>query len=561
MTDTATLAPVRVKVAPVSRTQPLAFGGGLEGADRMSREMATWRPSMRSPDQVINTVKPVADARGREIVQNDGYAMGAVTTHRDSIVGHTYRLNAAPNLKVIAAHLGVTPKSLKKWSEEFQEIVEARFNLIAESPKSYLDAAGMNTLTGLVRLAVGGFVMTGEVLATAEWLRQSNRPLRTAIQMVSPDRLSNPDMRPDTRTLRRGIEKDTYGKPIAYHIRRSHPTELYDETSLFWSRVPAEKPWGRRQVVHIIEQLMPDQSRGVADMVSVLKQMKMTKQFQEVTLQNAVVNASYAAAIESELPPEVVFEQMGAGAKLDGMTNAIGAYLTALSGYLGGANNVAIDGVKIPHLFPGTKLNMKPMGTPGGVGSDFEESLQRNIAAALGLSYEEFSRDFSKTSYSSARASMVSTWRFMQSRKKIVADRFASSIYDLVLEEELNAGAIPLPPGMTMADYYNVPLLREALSDCTWIGASRGQIDELKETQAAILRIKSGLSTYEDEAAKLGKDWRDIFEQRAREEGLIKEKGLAFSMDAQREGKKEPQNTLSDDPASGTQNNDASEDE
>jgi capsid protein len=28
----------------------------------------------------------------------------------------------------------------------------------------------------------------------------------------------------------------------------------------------------------------------------------------------------------------------------------------------------------------------------------------------------------------------------------------------------------------------------EAMSRCDWIGASRGQIDELKETQAAILR-------------------------------------------------------------------------
>ena len=96
--------------------------------------------------------------------------------------------------------------------------------------------------------------------------------------------------------------------------------------------------------------------------------------------------------------------------------------------------------------------------------------------------------------------------------------------------------------------------MKEAYCACTWIGASRGQIDELKETQAAILRIKSGLSTYEIESAKLGNDYREIFEQRAREEGIIKAKGLAFSMDAQREGKKTAQNTLSEDPDSGAQN-------
>lgn len=544
---TAVAAQSRIKIMPVARTEPMAMGGGLEGAERMSRETMRWNPSMRSPDQVINYAKPTADARGRDMVQNDGYAMGAVTTHRDSIVGASYRLNAQPNWRVLGAS--------EAWAEEFQEVIEARFNLLADSEACYLDASGTNTFTGLIRLAVGGFVMSGEVLATAEWLRSARRPLHTAIQLVSPDRLSNPDGRSDDRLLRRGIRKDKFGRPVSYFIRKGHPAEWYDEKSYQWAEVPAAKPWGRKQVIHIIEQLLPDQSRGIADMVSVLKQMKMTKSFQEVTLQNAVINASFAAAIESELPPEIVYQTLGGGASDSGWVDSIGQYLNALNAYIGSASNIQIDGAKIPHLFPGTKLNMKPMGTPGGVGSDFEESLQRNIAAALGLSYEEFSRDYSKTSYSSARASMVSTWRFMQSRKKNVADRLASSIYALVLEEEINAGNVPLPRGKTAAHFYE-PLMKEAYSACSWIGAARGQIDELKETQAAILRIKSGLSTYEIEVSKLGLDFREVFEQRAREEGIIKAKGLAFSLDAQREGKKTAQNTLSDDPASGAENDD-----
>lgn len=541
----------QIEVLPSAPVEPSAMGGGLEGAERLSRETMRWNPSMRSPDQVINFAKPTADARGRDMVHNDGYAMGAVTTHRDSIVGASYRLNAQPNWRVLGAS--------QEWAEEFQQVVEARFNLIADSEACYLDASGMNTFTGLIRLAVGGFVMTGEVLATAEWLRSPVRPLRTAIQMVSPDRLSNPEGVSDDRFLRRGIRKDTFGRPVSYYIRKGYPTEHYDEKSYLWAEVPAGKPWGRKQVIHIIEQLLPDQSRGIADMVSVLKQMKMTKSFQEVTLQNAVVNASFAAAIESELPPEIVYQSLG-GADNAGWINTIGQYMNALNDYIGNSSNINIDGAKIPHLFPGTKLNMTPMGTPGGVGSDFEESLQRNIAAALGLSYEEFSRDYSKTSYSSARASMVSTWRFMQSRKKNVADRLASAIYTLVLEEEINAGNLPLPPGKTAAHFYE-PLMKDAYSACSWIGASRGQIDELKETQAAILRIKSGLSTYEIEVSKLGLDFREVFEQRAREEGIIKAKGLAFSLDAQREGKKTTQNVLSEDPASGAENEDISEDE
>jgi len=506
-----------------------AFGGAIEGAERNSRETARWTPSMQSPDQIINGVKPMADARGRDMVQNDGYVSGAATLHKDNIVGSQYRLNAKPNWRVLGASEG--------WAEEFQLVVESRFHTASESEECWFDASRKNTFTGLIRLGVGGFVFTGEVLGTAEWMRESRRPFKTAIQIISPDRLSNPDGVSDDRFMRRGIKRDQYGRSLIFHIRNGHPGDRYADLQAYtWKAIPAEKPWGRKQVIHIIDQLLPDQSRGIADMVAALKQMRMTKSFQEITLQNAVVNASYAAAIESELPSADVFAAIGAGnanGPMDAMQQYLGFYMGALSSYLDGSKNITMDGVKIPHLFPGTKLNLRPVGTPGGVGTDFEQSLLRHTAAALGLSYEQFSRDYTKTNYSSARASMNETWKFMQSRKKAVADRLASNIYTLWLEEELAAGNIPLPKGKTR-DWFYQPMVKDALCECDWIGASRGQIDETKETQAAILRIKSGLSTYEKECARLGEDFRKMFEQRAREKKIIESYGLEFDLDAQK---------------------------
>ena len=505
-----------------------AIGGALEGAERTDRETLNWQPSMLSPDRAINPVKEMADARGRDMVQNDGYAAGAVTLHRDNIVGAQYRLNAQPNFRA----LGVS----EDWAEEFQEAVENRFNVIAESEDCWLDAAGRNTLTGMVRLAVGGFVMTGEVLSTAEWKREAGRPFKTAVQMISPDRLSNPDGVSDDQFLRRGVVLDRWGKPKGVWLRQSHPSEsFWDGSQWRWKYVPMQKPWGRKQVCHIIEQLLPAQTRGIADMVAALKQMRMTKKYQEVVLQQAVVSATYAAAIESELPSDTIFQQLGGGSgkPFDNMAEYLNSYMGALGSYLDNSKGINIDGVKMPHLFPGTKLNVKAIGDPGGVGGGFEESLLRHIAACLGLSYEQFSRDYTKTNYSSARASINETWKFMQARKKAVADRYASFIYRLWLEEEINAGTVPLPTGKTSAWFYE-PMVKDAICHCSWIGASRGQIDELKETQAALMRVKSGLSTYEIEASKLGLDFRDLFAQRAREERLIKKLGLAFNMDAQK---------------------------
>ncbi len=500
-------------------------GGGLDGADRTSRETVAWSPSLRSPDAMINPVKRQADARGRDMVNNDGFAAGASGYMRDSIVGSQYRLNARPNITLI-------PGADEGWAEDFQTTVEARFEAYADSSNCWFDNSATATFTGMIRMAVVGFMKTGEVISTAEWDRSAARPYSTCMQMVSSDRLSNPDLQADTDTLRRGVQYDSRGRPQGYWFQVAHPGDFFMmNSSMFtWRYVPIRKPWGRIQVVHIIEQSEPDQTRGVADMVAALKNMKMTKKFQEITLQNAVINASYAAAIESELPPDVLFQQMG-GQPNATVNGVMAEYMAGLAAYVGAANNIQIDGAKIPHLYPGTKLALKPMGTPGGVGGEFEASLMRHTAAALNLSYEEFSRDFSKSNYSSIRAGMAQTRRFMDGRKRMVADRQANEMYALLLEEMIADGDVPLPRGQRRDAFYK-PLMKEAFTRCSWTGASQGQVDELKETQAAIMRIKGGLSTYEYEISRLGRDYREVFAQQAREQGLAKKLDLAFVLDA-----------------------------
>jgi capsid protein len=102
-------------------------------------------------------------------------------------------------------------------------------------------------------------------------------------------------------------------------------------------------------------------------------------------------------------------------------------------------------------------------------------------------------------------------------------------VYALWMEEEVNAGRIPMPAGKTATEVFYDPVLREALLNCTWIGASRGQIDEKKETESAIMRITNNLSTLEKECARLGDDYRQILRQRLREKKLMESMGLEMA--------------------------------
>ncbi len=497
--------------------------GAFDAAARMSREAALWHPPLASADYEILDSKQTLDARTRDQARNDGYIGGAVQSYRDGIVGSQFSLIAKPNWRVLGQD--------EIWAREFADEVEARFDLFAESPSHWIDASRINTLTGLIRLGVGVYATGGEVLATAEWIKERQRPYYTAIQMIDADRLSNPFGRPDAQYLRGGVEKDTNGAPLAYHIRTQHPQDVSADVLARWKRVPVRKDWGRLQVIHIYEMERIDQSRGIAAMVSALKEMRMTKKFRDIVLQNAVVNATYAATITSELPDDVVYGAIGAGEGSDFVTK----YLAQIAAYSGGAKNLMIDGVKIPHLYPGTKLDMLKAGTPGGVGTDFEDSLLRYIAASLGLSYEQFTKDFRKSSYAAFRAASGETQKFFLARRKMVADRMASAIYTLWLEEAIAAREITT---VTRAMPRFRGLEKDAYASAIWIGAARGQVDELKETQAAVLRIAAGLSTFEIEIARIhGRDYREFFEQRARETALMKQLGVSVDLNSRAKGK------------------------
>lgn len=540
-------APSTVVTIVPAESRELSFGGGIEGAERTKRETMMWSPPMVSPDRAINPGKKLADARGKDMVLNDGYTQGAVRIQKDSIIGAQYRLNARPDYRVIC---GTDAKWAQDWADEFAATAEAHFNLAAESEDGWFDASGLLSFTGMLRLWVGAFCYTGEIVGTAEWLDDDPaRPFATAIQMISPDRLCNRDGLPDgpdPRTgykLSRGVEMNRRNRPLRYHIRRGYEADMAEATDFDkWDIIEARKPWGRRQVIHVRDPNMIDQTRGISEMVAALGHSNMTKMYSELMLQRAVVEASYAASIESEMPNADVIAAMGGGE--EGFEAAIGQYMSMLQDFLGASENVAIDGVKVPHFFPGTSFKATPLTSGnGGIGSEFEVSLIRKLAATYGVGYSEMSRDFSRFNYSGIKAEIALLERTMNAKKRFGADRVATQVYQLWVEEAMAQGVLPLPRGRNRTDFYR-PLMKDAYTRCTWIGSGRGQIDELKETQAAMLRIKAGLSTYEQEVAKLGGDYRELFAQRAREEGLAKKFNLPFSLDAQRAGNNEARNTM-----------------
>lgn len=521
---------------PAAPSGDLAMGA-FEGADRLNSSIALWSSPLKSIDAEILPEKGIIDGRARDILRNDAYVQGGANLHKDNIVGAHYLLNCRPSSRVVFGKYDDT------WEEEFQEEVEEKWELYADSSDNWFDASRTKNFTESVRLGVGIHLMAGEMLAAAEWIKDDGAPFNTAIQFIDLDRLTTDPMSANDGDVREGIRYNRRGAPTAYQIRTEHPSDygpMFGRTNFRfpeWKEVPVRKPWGRRQVIHLFETIRPDQSRGITEMAAALKEMKVTHMWRDLNVQNAVTQAMYAAAITSDLPSEQVFSALGGGALTadktqEMVTSYAEGYLSSVAQYAGTNRGLQIDGVKIPHLYPGTKLELMSPGKGGPLGQEFEASLLRYIAASMGVSYEQLSRDYTKTNYASARAAMAETWKFMQARKKLVADKFATVCFRLWLEEAINKNEISALPANRAKILYTggrLNLKFDALSKCDWIGASRGQIDEYKETQAAVLRITNGLSTAEDELARLGKDWRKVYRQLSREMKMRETMGLMFA--------------------------------
>lgn len=477
------------------------------GADVGGTEIAGWAPGLTSADGEYLEERELLVARTHDLIRNHGLISGAVQTHLDNVIGPNLRLCAKPDWRA----LGLDPE----WAREWQRMVEPKFRQWADDPDCNCDASRRMNFGAMVAQGYRTYLSSFEILATAEWLPR--RRYATAIQMVDPSRLSNPYEQPDGSRLRAGVQLDEMGAPIGYHIASNlRDDPYYLQGFRTWKFIPRETAWGRTMVIHIFDSERPGQSRGKGGIVSVLAKGKMLEKFESVTLQAAILNAMYAAVIESPMDWEAVGQAMG-------VPHADDPTVTYMSNRAAFHKNgtVRYNGLKIPHLYPGEKFELQQPQHPTAAFASFEEATLRHLAGGLNLSYEQLSRDYSKTNYSSARAAMLEAWRFFRGRREAIAGKFATQVYALWLEEAIQRGDVELPPGAP--SFYEA---KAAWTRCRWIGPGQGHIDPLKEAKGTEVELKNWLTTLEEECAKRGLDYEEVLEQRALEQRLMDEMGL-----------------------------------
>ena len=492
--------------------RPLLQASAHESGDRFSREQRSWNPPVQSADQALLPEMSTIVGRTQDMVRNYGLASGAVQTHLNNVIGSGLRLAAKPDYRALGQDAD--------WSAEWAREVESAWRQWANDVDQSCDAGRRLNFAGMLGQGYRSFLTRGEIMAVAEWLPDRGTRYATAIQMVAPERVCNPQGAFNGEFMRAGIDLDAHGAAVRYHVRSEAAPSLFGGGLVpSWRPVDAHTAWGRRQFLHIYEQEEAGQTRGKSKFAAVLPVMKMQARFEKVSLEAAVVNAMYVAVIESDL--DNVMDAMGGGFGGDANESAMRSY-TDMQTEIGENNPIKFDGGgNVVQLSPNERLKMVQSEHPTAEFGQFQQAFIRQLAAGLDLSYEQLSKDYSQTNYSGARAGLLESWRFFQSRRQNIGGELATQIYCLWLEEAMDQGAVSRPPGAP--DFYGA---KTAWTRSRWIGPGKSHIDPLKEGKADALENDRGWLTQEDACANRGSDWEENLHQIARERQLMKELDL-----------------------------------
>jgi lambda family phage portal protein len=495
-----------------------------------------WRPPVSEPREEVATAWPSATGRANDLIQNLGWIAGAIEQATANTVGLGLALDAKPDQKA----LGMTPARAKAWSR----MVEARWQIYANSPWE-IDLEGRQTMAQMQAQAFKCFIATGEVVAEHQWRGRPGAQCRSKVRII-PSRRIAPGWTIPTERLFQGVYLDRDWMPIGYRLE--YP-DTVTGNGVILRDVKARDNFGRVLLSHIYEG-MPGVTRGITPLVPVLRTAKRFDELADATLMSAIIQSVFAATLESTLPTQEVMEGLLSSKELaEAAANqqaAIDVYLDAVSGWNSGVQfDTSVNG-RIATTFPGQNLKFLTAGTPNENYQPFATHLLREMARCLGCTYESMTGDYAGVTFSSVRMAIADIWQVVLARRRYIIAPFSQHAYTNWLEEEIDAGRIPLPGGL---EQYLAN--RTGIANAEWRGSPKPQADDLKAAKAyEVLRNGMGVISDAMIAQEYGRDIQDVYEEIADEIKARKKLGIpeTFAPGQKAEERRIKEEAIPDEP-------------
>lgn len=461
----------RRAAAPSRRREP-----DFDAAGR-GRRVRDWMPGNGSATAVALGSLDQLRARSRDLFRKSPWLMAGART-----LGHS-----------------VAPLSLQyRGPQALREPVERLFKAWAP----YSDADGILGFYSQQAQILLSCIQDGECFVRFRGRRpEDGLPVPLQIQVLEADfvPLHMNEQRPDGSSIVAGIELDAIGRRVAYHMHRRHPGDgMWGGHNVETVRVPAS------EVIHVFEPQRPGQLRGVPWAAPAMVRLYDLLGYEDAELVRKKAAAHHVGFITSPSPDGLMGEDE--------------------------EDEEADLGEAVAKIEPGSMLKLMPgedvkFSAPVDVGGSFEAFTRqqlRAVAAALGVTYEALSGDYSQVNYSSARMAHHNFLRRVRAVQELVAHQLCRPLFRRWLEMAALSGAVD---ASGFADRPGDFLAAE------WVGPSLPTIDPNREIAASVAAIRAGLKPRSTAIIEIGGDPetvdRLLAEDKARADGL----GLVLDSD------------------------------
>ena len=287
-----------------------------------------------------------------------------------------------------------------------------------------------------------------------------------------------------------GIELNEYNKPVAYYFKRYTPEGYWTGKS---ERIEAKR------VLFLFSKKRPSQIREVSEIARTMPVIKEVNEFVEAISVKERILACLSVFIKKINPSA---SPLGRGGGMDKQ-----------SGY----PVKTISPGMVHELQPGEDVTtVNPSGQASNA-RDFIMTQQRIAGAGQGLSYEVTSRDMSQVNYSSARQGLLEDQRTYKMEQQYLIDHFCKEVYTEFIISAVLCGKLKIK------DFWEN---KEKYLKHDWITPGWSWIDPMKEVNANIKSVEAGFDTLANVCGARGMDWKEIMQQRKKEQDYAKEMGL-----------------------------------
>lgn len=445
-----------------------------------SRLTYDWITSTSSADaELVRGLRTLRN-RSRALVRDNGHAKRARAVIQANVVGNGIGLQAS------------LTNNRGRLVNKVNDGIEATWSDWCRARHCHI--GGRLAFGDLERLLMGEVFEAGEVFIRLHRRAPGGGPVPLCLEVIEAERLADEYEIPviDGNLVRQGVEVDRYHRPIAYWIHTLHPGDPRKDLGGIdrIERVPAD------QVIHLAVIERWPQTRGVPWMHAAIDTLRQLGEYEEAAVVAARIGAS----------------------KVGFFTNPDGDLTPLADGEENGTPAATVEAGEFTSLPPGYDFKSWDPNYPTENYDDFTRNLLRGIAAAVGVSYESLTRDYSQSNYSSSRLALLEDrdlWRQLQGW---FIRSFREELHRVWLEAAVLSGAVP---AIAVSAYAAAPdryqtAVRFKPRGWGWVDPAK-EVNAYKEAELAGYITKADVIA----ATANGRDLEDVLNGRRRELDML----------------------------------------